>query len=70
MKLFFKILAFISSLVLAVGLMMMTIVGAFAFYLNVFWKFALILVLLFNTLAIYLALFNFDDKYSKNTKHN
>lgn len=65
MKLFFKILAFISSLVLAVGLMMMTIVGAFAFYLNVFWKFALILVLLFNTLAIYLALFNFDDKDSK-----
>ena len=65
MKLFFKILAFISSLVLAVGLMMMTIVGAFAFYLNVFWKFALILVLLFNTLAIYLALFNFDDKDNK-----
>lgn len=65
MKLFFKILAFISSLVLAVGLMMMTIVGAFAFYLNVFWKFALILVLLFNALAIYLALFNFDDKDSK-----
>lgn len=65
MKLFFKILAFISSLVLAVGLMMMTIVGAFAFYLNVFWKFALILVLLFNALAIYLALFNFDDKDNK-----
>ena len=65
MKLFFKILAVISSLVLAVGLMMMTIVGAFAFYLNVFWKFALILVLLFNTLAIYLALFNFDDKDNK-----
>lgn len=65
MKLFFKILAFISSLVLAIGLMMMTIVGAFAFYLNVFWKFALILVLLLNTLAIYLALFNFDDKDSK-----
>ena len=65
MKLFFKILAFISSLVLAVGLMMMTIVGAFAFYLNVFWKFALVLVLLFNTLAIYLALFNFDNKDNK-----
>ena len=65
MKLFFKILAFIGSLMLAVGLMMMTIVGAFAFYLNVFWKFALVLVLLFNALAIYLALFNFDDKDNK-----
>ena len=65
MKTFFKILAFIGSMTLAAGLMLMTVVGAFALYLNVFWKFALVLVLLFNTLAIYLALFNFDNKDNK-----
>ena len=58
MKIFFKILAILGCMAISAGLMLMTIVGAFALYLNVFWKFILILIFISHSLAIYLAIFN------------
>lgn len=58
MKIFFKILAILGCMAISAGLMLMTVVGAFALYLNVFWKFILILIFISHSLAIYLAIFN------------
>lgn len=58
MKIFFKILAILGCMAMSAGLMLMTVVGAFALYLNVFWKFILVLIFIFNSVSIYLAIFN------------